>query len=259
MKRATQDEISARIERLLTAQPTAPPEARRVRRQFAIEKRWEVSQRHLGLQLRVDKEFAAAYRRPGQYVTLKVEGWPARFFVIASRPEDDLWEFLIDRKGELGPVLEKIEVGETLQVSLPEGAGFDAREAGGAVAMMFCTGSGVATMRPLIRCWLNAGEAAPSEMVLYYGEREGGDFAWTDLLAQWRDRGIKVYRAVEDVNAQVAGSEIPYRYVQHAFEAEHPPVQDAFAYLSGAPVMIQMVAGKLLRLGLAPSRVKINI
>ncbi len=250
-----EEEISARIERLLTAQPTAPPEARRVRRSFAVEKRWVESRRHMGLQIRVDQEFAAAYRRPGQYVTLKVPDWPARFFVIASRPEHDLWEFLVDRRGELGTELEKLDVGDTLRLSLPEGAGFDAREARKTVALMFCTGSGLATMRPLLNRWLDTGEDGPSTVALYYGERKHEDFAWTELLSRWKTQGVKVYRAVEEQPSQ----KISHRYVQHAFDAEHPPLEDAFAYLSGAPVMIQMVAGKLLRSGLAPSRVKINI
>lgn len=253
MKSRDDDESSARVERLLTAQPTAPPEARRVRRPVVIERRWEESRRHLGIQIRVDAEFDQAYRRPAQYVTLKAPGWPPRFFVIASRPEERLWEFLVDRQGELGPVIEAMDVGAELAVSLPEGKGFDAGEAVGKVAMMFCTGSGVATMRPLVRRWLDADR--PATIALYYGERTSQDFAYSELLDDWQSRGVQVVRAVEEQPS----AEIPYRYVQHAFEAHHPPVDDAFAYLSGAPVMIQMTATKLMDKGVAPSRVKINI
>lgn len=248
------DEISARVERLLTAQPTAPPESRRVRRTFAIESRSIESSRHLAMQIRVDAEFAQAYRRPGQYVTLKVEGWPARFFVVAGRPEEQVWEFLVDRRGELGPMLERLSVGDELSVSLPEGVGFDPGEAAGKVAMLFCTGSGVATMRPLLQCWLD-GDEAPQTVALYYGEQRPDNFAYEALLKRWESKGIDVYRAVEDGGNKT----VPYRYVQHAFDDRHPPLGDGFVYLSGAPVMIQMVARKLMAMGVAPSRVKINI
>ena len=249
------DEISARVERLLTAQPTAPPESRRVRRPVRIEAHWEESPRYLGIRLRVDDEFARAYRRPAQYVTLKVPGWPARFFVIADRPEFDLWEFLIDRNGELGPVFEKMDVGASLRVSLPEGSGFDPEEAQDKVATLFCTGSGVATMRPVIDCWLRVGAVRPREIALYYGEHRIDDFAYGELLDRWENEGLQIYRAVE----QCEETGESFRYVQHAFDAHHPPMDDAYAYLSGAPVMIQMVADKLLHLGVAPSRVKVNI
>ena len=250
------DEMSARIERLLAAQPTAPPEARRVRRAFEIKERWVESRRHLGVAIEVDAEFAESFRRPGQYVTLKTEGWPARFYVIASRPEPNLWEFLIDRSGELGPVLADLEVGERVELSFPEGGGFDASEAAQKTAMLFCTGSAIATMRPLIESWLGGDHGRPDEIVLYYGERKPDDFAYEEMLAQWEaTENINIFRAVEERSSE----QYPYRYVQDAFDAHPVEVQNGYAYLSGAPVMVQMVAQRLLKMGAAPSRLRINI
>lgn len=256
MDQSKDDQISARVERLLTAQPAAPPEARRVRRRFEVVDRWDESGRYVGMHVQVDEEFAAAYRRPGQYVTLKVAGWPARFYVVASRPEEDVWEFLVDRRGELGPVLQDLDVGDDLLVSMPEGVGFDVRESAGHASVVFCTGSGVATVRPLIERWLAADDQkTPRTIALYYGERRADHFAYDRLLEQWEDEGVAVHRAVETDDTD----EFPHRYVQHAFEADRPEVDEAFAYLSGAPVMIQIVVEKLLDLGVLPTRVKVNI
>lgn len=254
MTSASDDEIPARVERLLTAQPTAPPESRRVRRRVEIADRWRESQRYIGVRMEVDAEFAQAYRRPAQYATLKVPGWPARFYVIASRPSDNVWEFLIDRQGELGPVLGKLDVGDELKISMPEGVGFDPDEAAGKPAVMFCTGSGIATMRPLIERFIDPDSPGPAAIALYYGERRPGDFAYESLLETWHNRGVSVHRAVERDDG-----DCPHRYVQHAFDADHPSMDDAFVYLSGAPVMIQIVADKMLHLGVAPTRVKVNI
>lgn len=254
-EQVSEDEISARVERLLTAQPSAPPEARRVRRAFPILESRQESARHFALQIRVDAEFADAYRRPGQYVTLDLDGWPARFYVIASRREHRVWEFLVDRRGELGPPLSKLDRGDKLLVSLPEGAGFDATEATDAVAALFCTGSGIATMRPLIETWI-ADKTGPSKIFLYYGERSSEDFAYGSLLARWDARGtVAVHRAAED--GRLGSGE--HRYVQHALASHDPELSSAFVYLSGAPVMVKMVADTVLRRGVLPSRIKINL
>lgn len=249
------NDISARVERLLTAQPAAPPEVRRVRRRFPIDRRWDESDRYVGFCVRVDDEFAEAYRRPAQYVTLKVSGCPARFYVVASRPRRNIWEFLVDRQGEIGPELAALEVGDDVIVSLPEGEGFDPTEAAGRTAVLFCTGSGIATMRPLIERWLADGTPTPASVAVYYGERRDGDFAYVDLARQWQSEGVAIHRAVEHQR----DTEVAHRYVQHAFEANPVGIDDAFAYLSGAPVMIQVVAEKLLDDGIASSRMKVNI
>ena len=250
-----EEEIQARVEHLLTAQPTAPAEARRLRRSFEVVARARQSRRHVAIEIEVDSEFAEAYRRPGQYVTLKVEGWPAHFFVVAHQSGPNRWEFLVDRGGELGPALEELTPGDEISVSLPEGAGFDLFEAVGRRALLFCTGSGVATMRPLVEAWLQDKEARPQEIALYYGERQVDDFAYEDLFARWEAAGVEVYRAVE----QGGGEALPHRYVQDVLEVHQPSLQEAIAYLSGAPVMIKMVALRLMRNGIAPSRLKINI
>ncbi len=249
-----QQEIEARVERLMTMQPTAPPDARRVRRAFPVVGQRRESTRHLALEIEVDEEFASSLRRPGQYVTLKVSGWPARFFVVASQTGRCTWEFLIDQRGELGSVLENFKVDQTICVSLPEGGGFDPEEAAGEVAVLFCTGSGIATMRPLIEYWLEKSEIRPSQIGLYYGESQADAFAYPELLKAWSSKGIAVHRAVEQ-----SGESMVARYVQEAFDAAPLPLEKAHVYLSGAPVMVQLVAEKVLRQGVAPSRVQTNI
>lgn len=253
MKAVNEQEVEARVERLLTGQPAAPPEARRVRRAFPVVERHQVSARHLGLTIEVDEEYAESLLRPGQYVTLKVSGWPPRFFVVASQ-QGRRWEFLVDQRGELGAALSHFEVGKTICMSLPEGGGFEPTQARGRTAAMFCTGSGVATMRPLIECWLAHPEWRPDKMVLYYGEMELDAFAYGALLEAWAKQGVEVHLAVED-----GSGEGGHRYVQEAFDAAPLPAKDCVVYLSGAPVMIQKVADKMLRLGVSPSRVRTNI
>ena len=256
MEQQRDEEISARVERLLTAQPTAPPEARRVRRRFPVVGTRTESPRYVAIEVEVDAEFARAYRRPGQYVTLKLDGWPPRFYVVASRPRDDRWEFLVDLQGELGPVLSELEIGDDVFVSLPEGAGFDPTEAVGRPVALFCTGSGLASMRPLVEHWLTGSDRErPASVDLFYGERRPVDFCLDEVVSDWEDRGVRVHRAAEHDDSGTCR----HRYVQDAFDADPPEMQGGYAYLSGAPVMTQIVAEKMLNVGVMPSHIKVNI
>lgn len=206
----------------------------------------------MGLRLRVSDEFAYAYRRPGQYVTLQFADLPPRFYVIAKKIGRDCFEFLLSARGEFGQYLQELAVGDRVALSSPEGRGFLVGEAAGGKALLFSTGSGIATVRPLIEAWLGSARR-PEEIYLYYGEARAEDFAYGSLLADWEAEGVRVYRAVE------SGGEGEFRYVQDAFAAHHPPLGDAYIYLSGAPVMIRSVAETVLRMGAMPERLKVNL
>lgn len=248
---ATDDEILARVEQLLSAQPPSPPEAGRTRRAFSVVATGSQGARHGTLEIAVDEAFDSAYSRPGQYVTLGIGDGEPRFYVIASRVRRQHWEFLIDRRGQLGPELTALSVGDEVVVSRPEGQGFKTSPPPQR-ALLFCTGSGLATMRPLIESWLGGGDR-PEQIALYYGERKRTDFAYTDLLEGWRDReGVSVFLVAEtDQPGQ--------RYVQQAFAADHPPLAQAVAYLSGASVMIRTVSQVLMARGIAPGNLRTNI
>ncbi len=254
--RSSRDEISSRVERLLTAQPAAPSQARRVRRAFPLARVWEEGPRYLGVEVTVDGEFAECHRRPGQYVTMKLDGWPARFFVLANQPGNRRWELLVDRESESGRLLGERDQ-DVVLMSMPEGVGFDAGEGAGKEALLFCTGSGIATIRPLVEGWLEGPEEdVPGQISLFVGESRAEDFAYEERVKRWEAQGVRVRRAVERGDEEGA---FPFRYVQHAFDACPRPVTDAYAYLSGAPVMIQMVATMLMQRGMSPGRLKINV
>lgn len=256
--RPSQEEISSRVERLLSAQPTAPPEARRVRRPFPVVGIRDESARYVAVEVAVDGEFAESHRRPSQYTTVKLEGWPARFYVLANLPGAETWEFLVDRESESGRRIAELRRGESLWLSLAEGGGFDADEVRGKEALLFATGSGVATLKPLVEIWLSraAGEG-PARIVMHLGEARPDDFAYEAELKRWQEQGVTLRRAVESWDEEPGA--FRFRYVQHAFDACPRPVDEAYAYLSGAPVMIQMTARMLMQRGMRPGRVKINI
>lgn len=242
-------EVEAHVERLLTAQPGSPPQARRVRRRFALRASERVGARYCRLEVEVDAAFSDSYLRPGQYITLGLEGHPPNFYVIAG-VRGRVWEFLIEVEGDLGSALSELEVGAEVEVSLVEGGGFEPASGRGKTALLFASGSGVAAVLPLVDRWLSE-PGRPERIALFYGERHEEDRAYAERLKQLEEAGVEVFLAAEEGGA--------YRYVQDAFEAAGLPVNDAVVYVSGAAVMTKAVTERMMAAGVDASRIHINI
>lgn len=239
--------------------PSLPPEAFRERSSFPILRIWEEGRENFGLELEVSEEFDQAYRSPGQYVTLRLPGMKARFFVIAARPERGRWEFLIDRDGGFGQALEGLKVGDLIEISLPEGPGFSLEEAVGKKALLFSTGSGVATVRSLLEAWLRRESSKrPEKIVLYHGEEAPGVGTYEALFAKWRREGVVIHRAFAS-GAEEEEGEVVSGFVQEAFQAHPEELEEVFVYLSGAAVMIDAVTELLTSRGLREERLKTNL
>ena len=217
---------------------------------------WEEGPRYLGVRIEVSAGLDQAYFRPGQYVTLKWQG-EVRFFVIAhrsTRGEKHYWEFLIDRQGFFGESLQAQEPGVILEVSAPEGSGF-LEEVSPGEAILFCTGSGVATMRPLIEAWLGS-KSRPEKISLFVGVESLKELPYGALLKEWTRAGVELYLAI-------GSSSTGPRFVQELFlEARQDrklDLEKAHFFLSGAPVMVSAVRATLAPLGIDAERIHTNL
>lgn len=241
--------------------PATGPEAARPRERFDVERVWSEGTRYIGLRVRVDDgDFLASYTTPGQYLTFQYGGLEPHYLVIASAPDlgeadEGRWEFLIDRDSDLGAELDDIEAGHRVLLSPAEGSGYPADAVDGDSVLIFTTGAGIASVRPVMQHWRNHPERAPGELAVYYGESEPHEFAYVAELADWRARGARIFEAIENLPEPQEG----YRYVQHAFEADAPELDHAAIFVSGAPIMMELVIDKLLRLGVPPEHIHINV
>ena len=245
-------------EELIEGRPERPLEAPRVRQSCVIEEVWEESRAYIGLRVAIDEPFAHSYERPGQYVTLSPNHVEPRFLVIASGPGEasaDGWEFLVDRHTSLGQSIDPLETGALLEISPPEGPGYPVDEVAGRTVLSFATGSGIASIRPAIQYWQAHPDLAPAEIAIYYGESRSDDFAYTEEMADWEGRGIRLYRCDSSIGPDQPG----YRYVQHAFEADAPDLDGAAVFISGASVMKRMVIEHLLERGFPLESIVTNI
>lgn len=251
-------EIENYAHRLASTMPEQPPEADRPRESFAVERVWAEGERYTALSVRVDDpDFLASHTRPGQYVTFQYGGLDPRFLVLANAPDPDAecWEFLIDLDSDLGEAIDKLREGHHVRLSPAEGSGYPADDLDGRSVLIFTTGAGIASVRPVMEHWRQHTERAPENLAVYYGESDVDEFAYVNEFADWRAHGARLYQAIENLPEPEEG----YRYVQHAFEADAPSLEDALVFVSGAPVMMELIIAKLLRLGVPPEHIHINV
>jgi NAD(P)H-flavin reductase len=252
-------EIETYAHELANTLPAQPPEATRPRQRFEVERVWAEGSRYLGVQVCVDDPaFVSSHTRPGQYTTFQFGSVDPRFLVIASSPdagEADQWEFLIDLDSDLGEAVTDLRAGQRVLLSPAEGSGYPADALDGRAALIFTTGAGIASVRPVMQFWRTHPDAAPTNLAVYYGEADRDQFAYVGEFAEWRARGAHIFQAIENLPEPEEG----YRYVQHAFEAHEPELEDAIIFVSGAPVMMELVIAKLLALGVPKDHIFINV
>jgi len=254
------DVLPPSAQQIVQGEPDVPLDAPRERSACAIEEVWEEGNRYIGLRVAVDESYREAYEVPGQYVTLSPEQFEPRFLVIADAPDpnaDGSWEFLVDRETDLGASIDPLTSGATLAISPPEGPGWPVEDLAGHSVVCFVTGSGIASVRPLLQYWKHHVDLAPTETTIYYGESRSGNFAYADETAEWNRRGIRTFHCTGDDGEDDSGE--GFRYVQDAFEADAPTLEDAFVFLAGAPVMKRAVLDRLVDRNFPLDRISTNL
>lgn len=269
-----EDDLTDYAHRLANARPDRAITAKRVREPFRVTRVWDEGARYIGVSVAIDDgEFLASLRRPGQYTTFQYGELEPRFLAIASAPSaagigESCWDFLIDRDSGLGKYLQEengLKVGRKILLSQAEGEGFPAEDLKGRTVLLFCTGAGIASVRPVMTYWHAHPERSPANIALYYGESDVHHFAYGGEIARWREDGARVHRAVEHLDEAEAAT-LPenwlspgHRYVQHAFEADAPNLKGAMVFVSGSPIMMEIVIAKMLRMGISAEYIHINV
>lgn len=248
-----EDAFERRVESVAAEEPPTPLDAPRARAETPIRRLKAVGPRYLELQIEVGAELRERYRRPGQYVTLARGGLEPRFLVIASGPgarPPARWDFLIDRRTEMGRALADAGPDEMLSISPPEGSGYPVDDVDRRHVLCFATGSGIASIRPAVEYWQAHPTDAPDRLTVYYGESEPDEYAYRESIENWDARTFWCSRT---------GNATEFTYVQHAFDHDAPPLEDAVAFVSGSRAMKRAVVARLLREGLSLDEIVTNL
>jgi NAD(P)H-flavin reductase len=197
---------------------------------------------------------AGTHRQPGQYVSLSLEGVGTGLFAIASAPHADArFEFLIKRGSPLSDALRLLQPGSKVRVSLPAGQGFPIAKAEGKNLLLFATGSGISSIRSVIH-FVRQDRSDYGRISLYFGARTPNSFAYERELETWQREGIQVFRIVSQPGE--SGWKGLTGYIQsHLGELN---VDNAVAFLSGQPAMVEEVTRALMQRGLPRQNIYLN-
>ncbi|MSP58866.1 MAG: oxidoreductase [Myxococcales bacterium] len=219
----------------------------------AVRHAWDETADLRGLRLDVAPEVLGSHRRSGQYLTLRV-GAQEGFFALASAPGQST-ELLVKRGSAIGDAVAALAEGTEVETSEVEGKGYPIEESAGGDLLLFAAGSGITPIRAAIRQLLATRERF-GRVLLFYGQRRPGDFAYRTEHADWAQAGIELVPVVSRPDgAEWSGAT---GHVQDAVLAVRPSVERATALLCGMKGMVSGVTAALGTLGLPRERVFLN-
>ncbi|MBX3275038.1 MAG: hypothetical protein KF729_32535 [Sandaracinaceae bacterium] len=155
--------------------------------------------------------FLEAHARPGQFCRIRAggaegffamlsgPGAPPRFLVRVGNPDG----------GEAADALAALPPGSPIEMTLPEGRGFDLDRARGKDVCFVATGTGVAPVCAAIEHVL-ADRAAYGALRLDLGLKSAGHLALGPALERWRASGVTIEIAYStlDAGGALAGASV---------------------------------------------------
>jgi ferredoxin-NADP reductase len=200
------------------------------------------------LVLEAPADVAASYAVPGQFVRVRLPGFAAAPFALATAPGEPL-QLLVKRSAGLADALAALPAGSALEVSHAHGKGFPLADAAGQDVLLFATGSGIAPIRAVLRSLLRERDRYGA-VHLFFGVRTADELPYREELDRAAASGVTVHRVISQ--GHDGG------YVQERFQRELPPVQRAVAYLCGVPGMIHGSTDALRSAGMPAERIHLN-
>jgi len=219
---------------------------------------WDETPSLRALRLQLPPVLAARHERPGQVV--KAHAGPGEaYFALASAPTADGSVDLLVKRG--GPVADAVAAaaipGAALPITEPFGRGYTVEAALGRDVLLFAAGSGIAPIRALLQALLLRREEV-DRIVLFYGQRRGGEFAYREELLGWERHGVRVVlcpSAAEDAWEGMRGRVLD---VARTIDYGGAHLPGAVSFVSGMSAMVAEVRETLTRAGLAPERLLQN-
>ena len=143
----------------------------------------QVATYHLGFR---DEQTAGLYRfQPGQFNMLYLPGAGEIPISLSENPQaTETWAHTIRLAGNVTRTLATLQVGETLGLRGPFGAGWPIEECAGRDVIIVAGGIGLAPLRPAIYALLNQ-RARYGQLNLLYGARSPATILYTREFPNW--------------------------------------------------------------------------
>ena len=219
---------------------------------------WDETPALRAVRLQLPPALASRHERPGQVVRVRT-GAGETYFALASAPDGGGRAELLAKRG--GPVADAVAAeglpGAVLQLTEPFGRGFPLEAALGHDVLLFAAGSGIAPIRALVQALLARREEV-DRIVLFYGQRRGGEFAYRAEHLGWERHGVRVVlcpSAADDAWEGVRGRVLD---VARTIDYGGARLARAVTFVSGMSAMVAEVRESLTRAGLPPERLLLN-
>jgi sulfhydrogenase subunit gamma (sulfur reductase) len=218
---------------------------------------WDETPAFRAARLQLSPAHAAAHRRPGQVVKVHTPVGEA-YFALASAPSPaGVVDLLVKRGGKVADAAAAAAVpGADLEVTAPFGNGFPVDQAHGHDVLLFAAGAGIAPIRALVQHVI-AERDAFGRATLFYGQRQGADFAYAAEHLAWERSGVRVVLCPSDDEAWPGVRGRVQEVARSlAFVGSHP--ERTVAFLCGMTAMVDDVKATLAAAGIPPDRVHLN-
>lgn len=189
--------------------------------------------------------FVDRHARPGQYCHLRVPGGEPSFYALLTTPAERSLAFLVKAAGGPGARIAALRPGDPVEVSPPEGRGFDVSAAKGRDVVFIATGTGIAPIRAVVEQVL-ASRMEFGALSLYYGVRDTSFVAFSGDIARWREAGIEVRLSLSRVEAPEPDGR---GYVQELIVADRPDLGNAALFAAGQEELLEALARSIHDLG----------
>jgi len=206
----------------------------------------------LELALQVPPSVARAFRAPGQYHRVRLQGTDNPF-AMASAPGHEPFRYLVRRAPGLAEAWAEPPVGALVEVSMPRGPGFPLAEARGRPLLLVGTGTGFAPLRSVLEAVLED-RAAFGPLHALVGVHAPRELVWAGEVGRWAAQGISVEPVVSTPDAAWKGR---VGHVQDHLQVL--PTAGAVAFLCGQSAMVSDVIRALGERGLPAERVFLNL
>ena len=220
--------------------------------QLKILKSWDETPSFRGLVLEAGA-LKGGHTAPGQYLEIILSPEAKGYFALANGPGQENFELLLKRGGAAADALSALPVGASVPSKAPGGKGYPLAQHKGKDILLFAAGSGIAPIRAAAQ-YIRARRWDFGEVVLFYGQRNAGDFAYETELTDLEKQDIPVVRVL-------SGGDAAWRshrgHVQEAFLRLRSKwkLQDPVAYACGMKPMVQGVKDALAQAGFTGERV----
>ena len=200
--------------------------------------------------------FAPTHIRPGQYAELSLAGDGSGLYAMASAPGEQPIEFLIRRGQGFSDALYGLGTGSRLSLGPALGPGFPLEATRGRDLYLLAAGTGIAALRPVVRCVLRE-RAAWGRVTLFYGVRFPRHFAFLEELAVWERHDVEVLLVTSGKHSEPFESYTGY--VQDLAEERRVPTENAHVFACGGEAMLADVRQTFAALGLEPAHFHTNV